>query len=354
MRATVLTYAVASLIVVAPRALAFAQDSATTVPAATQQNPTPTPTSTPRVGSDTIRFGGRTIAAGDTVNGPVLTAAGDLRVRGVIRGTAIAIAGDIILENGGSVTGDAIAILGNVVTVRGTVAGTARNFSRSFSWLEEVDQPVARRGTGDAMYLSLGWLVVMLLVGIGVLTFASAYLDGVTDVLEQNFSKSFLVGIAGELGMIPALILVCAALAVTVVGILLIPFAIVAYVLAVMGFLTLGFLSVARLAGGSIGGNRGEERGKALRGLVFGIAIFMGLWVLSAVFQWSPAISGVLRMIAMAVTWVAATAGFGAAILSRGGTNRDAAKKAAVDESSSWQTPTPITGVAAARKPVRT
>jgi hypothetical protein len=350
MHATVLTYAVASLIVVAQGAPVLSQEPTATTSAATQQASTPAPS----VGSDTIRFGGRTIAAGDTVNGPVLAAAGDLRVRGVIRGTAVAVAGDIIVENGGVITGDAIAILGNVVTVGGTVGGASRNYSRSFSWLEGVEQPATRRATGDAMSLSLGWLVVMLLVGIGVLIFASAYLDGVSDVLEQNFSRSFLVGIAGELGMIPALILVCAALAVTVVGILLIPFAIVAYVLAVMGFLTLGFLAVARLAGGSFGADRGEVKGKALRGLVLGIGIFMGLWVLAAAFQWSPAVSAVLRMIAMAVTWVAATAGFGAAILSRGGTNRDAAKKAPVDESASWQTPTPITGVAAARKPVRT
>lgn len=348
MRATVLTYAVASLIVVAPEVPALAQDTATAVSAATQQN------QAPAVGSDTIRFGGRTIEAGDTVTGPVLAAAGDLRVRGVIRGTAIAIAGDIIIENGGAITGDAIAILGDVVNVRGTVGGAARTFSRSFAWLDEVEQPAPRQGTTDALWLSLGWLVVMLLIGIGVLVFAGAYLDGVTDVLEQNFTRSLLVGIAGELGVIPALLLLVAGLAVTVVGILLVPFAIVAYVLAVMGFLTLGFLSVARLAGGSVGSNRGEVRGKALRGLVFGIALLMGVWVLAAVFQWSPAISGILRMIALAVTWVAATAGFGAAILSRGGTHRDAAKKAPVDESASWQTPTPITGVAAARKPVRT
>jgi len=349
MRATVIAYAVASLIVVAWRTPANAQETGTAVTAATQEG------QRPAAGSDTIRFGGRTIAAGDTVNGPVLAAAGDLRVRGVIRGTAVAIGGDIIIEEGGSITGDAIAVLGNVVTLRGTVGGASRTFSRSFAWLEEVDQaPPVRRGTSDAMGLSLGWLVIMLLIGIGVLVFAGAYLDGVTDVLEQSFGRSFLVGIAGELGMIPLLILVCAALAVTVVGILLIPFAIVAYVLAVAGFLTLGFLSVARLAGGSIGSGRGEARGRALRALVVGIGIFMGTWVLAAAFQWSPAISGILRMIALAVTWVAATAGFGAAILSRGGTHRDAAKKAVVDESAAWQTPTPITGVAAARKPVRT
>ena len=348
MRATVMTYAVASLIVVAPEVPAFAQDTANTVSAATQQN------QAPAVGSDTIRFGARTIEAGDTITGPVLAAAGDLHVRGVIRGTAIAIAGDIIIEDGGAITGDAIAILGNVVNVRGTVGGAARTFSRSFAWLDDVEQPAPRQGTADALWLSLGWLVVMLLIGIGVLVFAGAYLDGVTDVLEQNFTRSLLVGIAGELGVIPALILLVAGLAVTVVGILLIPFAIVAYVLAVMGFLTLGFLSVARLAGGSVGTSRGEVRGRALRALVFGITLFMGVWVLAAVFQWSPAISGILRMIALAVTWVAATAGFGAAILSRGGTHRDAAKTAPVEESASWQTPTPITGVAAARKPVRT
>lgn len=350
MRATVLKFTVASLIVVAPAGPALAQDTSTAVSAATQSS-----SQSRAVGTDTIRFGGRTIPAGDTVNGPVLTAAGDLRVHGVIRGTAVAVAGDIVIESGGSITGDAIAILGEVVTVQGTVGGAARNFSRDFAWLRDVErgEPV-RRGTGDALSLSLGWLVVMLLVGIGVLIFAGAYLDGVTDVLEQSFGRSFLVGIAGELGLIPVLILVCAGLAVTVVGILLIPFAIVAYILAVMGFLTLGFLSVARLAGSTFGGERGEVRGKALRGLIIGIAIFMGTWVLAATFQWSPAISTILRMIALAVTWVAATAGFGAAILSRGGTHRDAAKKVAVEESASWQTPTPITGVAAARKPVRT
>lgn len=348
MRATVLVNTVASLIVVAPAwSVVFAQDAAP-VPAATPNTQAP-------ISTDTIRFGGRTIEAGDTVTGPVLSAAGDLRVRGVIRGTAVTVAGDIIIEPGGAITGDAIAILGSVVTSGGgAVGGTARTYSRSFRWLEDVERaPPVRRDTGDAMSLSLGWLVVMLLVGIGVLVFAGAYLDGVTDVLEQSFGRSFLVGIAGVLGVIPLLVLVCAALAVTVVGILLIPFAIVAYVLAVMGFLTLGFLAVARLAGGSFGGQRGEERGRALRALVVGIVIFMGAWVLAAAFQWSPAISGILQMIAFAVTLVAATAGFGAAILSRGGTHRDAAKPVEADESAAWQTPTPITGVAAARKPVR-
>lgn len=349
MRATVPMFAVASLIVVASPSPATAASWTVMIPTATQDS------AAGAARSDTLRFGGRTIEAGDTVTGPVLVAAGDLRVRGVVRGTAIAIAGDVIVEDGGSITGDAISVLGNVLTTRGTVGGTARNYSGSFRWLDEVEraEPPARRDTGDAMSLSLGWLVVMLLIGLGVLVFAGAYLDGVTDVLEQSFWRSFLVGIAGELGLIPLLLLLIAGLAVTIVGILLIPFAIVAYVLAVAGLLTLGFLSVARLAGGSFGSNAGEARGRALRALVFGVTIFMGIWVVAAAFQWSPVIAGLLRTVAFAVTWVAATAGFGAAILSRGGTNRDAAVTEPTEESPAWQTPTPITGVAAARKPVR-
>ena len=347
MHATVIQFAVASLVVSAPNP-ARALEPVLTIPAATQDSAQPA-----RVVSDTVRFGGRTIEAGDTVTGPVLTAAGDLRVRGVVRGTAIAIGGDVILEPGAVVTGDAISVLGRVQAEGASVGGTARAFTGSFRWLDEVEKaPPARRATGDALSLSLGWLVVMMLIGVGVLVFASAYLDGVTDVLEQSFWRSFLVGIAGELGIIPVLLLVVAALAVTVVGILLIPFAIVASVLAVAGFLTLGFLAVARLAGGSLGSTAGSSRGRALRGLVFGIVLFMGAWVVAAAFQFSPGLSAILRMVAFAVTWVAATAGFGAAILSRGGTHRDAATLTPVEESPAWQTPTPITGVAAARKPV--
>ena len=57
-------------------------------------------------------------------------------------------------------------------------------------------------------------------------------------------------------------------------------------------------------------------------------------------------------MIAVAVTWVAATAGLGAAVVSRGGVRRAVAPgvRRAMN-SSSWATPTPIAGVTAARRP---
>jgi hypothetical protein len=72
----------------------------------------------------------------------------------------------------------------------------------------------------------------------------------------------------------------------------------------------------------------------------------MGLWVLASAFAWAPIVETVLRGVAVAITWVATTAGLGAAILSRGGTRRSAttATLVAVNDIP-WQTPTPVTGV---------
>lgn len=347
MRATVMQYAVASLVVLSP---APAMGSATTITFATQQA-----TTTP----DTIRLGERTIAAGDSVRGPVLVAAGDLRVSGTVVGSAVSLLGDIIIEDGGRISGDAIAILGHVRGDVAAVGGAGRSFTGSLQWFPDVrEEPVERRNTTDALSLSFGWLVMILLIGIGVLVFAGGYLEGVTDVLEKSFWRSFLVGVAAALGLVPMLVLVVAALAITIVGILLIPFAIVAYVLAVAGLVTLGFLAVAHSVGGGISRQPAgaQARGQALRALVFGVVLFMGTWVIAAAFQWWPFLAGLLRMVAFAVTFVAATAGLGAAVLSRGGTYRDAATpepKETTSEAPAWQTPTPVTGVAAARRPVK-
>jgi hypothetical protein len=217
-----------------------------------------------------------------------------------------------------------------------------------------VESPVS--ATRHALALSASWLVILVLIGIGVLVFAGNYLEGVTESLEGRFGKSFWVGIAAQLAIAPVLALLIVALAVTILGVLLIPFAIVAFVLAVAGLITLGFLAVARITGESIApgaSRRYHARGAALRALVVGVTIYMGLWVLASAFAWAPMVETVLRGVAVAITWVAATAGLGAAVLSRGGTRRVAEPMPAAVAVNDlpWQTPTPVSGVVAARRP---
>jgi hypothetical protein len=307
--------------------------------------------------NDQIAMGGRSIAAGSEVSGPVAAAGGPLHVFGTINGDAIAIGGDVIVHPGGRINGNAVSALGTVSLIGGSVNGEIRQLGGA---LGAIPRPAAAetpvRSTRHALALSSSWLVILVLMGIGVLVFAGDYLEGVVDSLEGRFGRSFWAGIATQLALAPVLALLIVALAVTVLGILLIPFAIVAFVLAVAGLITLGFLAIARITGESVApaaSKRYHARGAALRALVVGVTLYMGLWVLASAFAWAPMVETVLRGVAVAITWVATTAGLGAAVLSRGGTRRTAtmaAPVAAVNDLP-WQTPTPVTGVVAARRP---
>lgn len=308
--------------------------------------------------TDSLTFGSRIVPAGTVVSGPVVVAGGNLSVEGTIQGSAVAIAGDVIIGPQGRVTGDAIAAFGSVRN-QGQVDGSERNYTGTFG--ESVralfgDHDVQPAAPRSPMAFVMGWFTVILLVGLGVLIFASTYMNGVVDVLEHSFWRSFLTGIVGELGVLPAALILVIGLAITVLGVLLIPFAVVALVLAVAGLATLGFVAVAKLTGEGIGGNRAarlSERGGALRGLLIGLALYMGLWFLAALLNGVPVAGVVLRLLALTVTYVAVTAGFGAALLSRGGTKRDAAVTYAPAPAAeaAWQTPTPVAGVIAARRP---
>ena len=307
--------------------------------------------------TDQIAMGGRSIPAGTEVAGPVAVAGGPLHVYGTVNGDAIAVGSDVIVHPGARITGNAVAALGAVTLLGGTVNGEIRQLSGALGAVPQVAEVAQSpaRSTRHALALSSSWLIILVLMAIGVLLFAGDYLDGVVDSLEGRFGRSFWAGIATQLALAPVLALLIVALAVTILGILLIPFAIVAFVLAVVGLITLGFLAIARITGESVApaaSKRYSARGAALRALVVGVSIYMGLWVLASAFAWAPIVETVLRGVAVAITWVATTAGLGAAILSRGGTRRSAptAALAAVNDIP-WQTPTPVAGVVAARRP---
>jgi len=306
--------------------------------------------------TDQIAMGGRTIPAGTAIAGPVAVAGGPLHVYGTVNGDAIAIGSDVIVHPGARITGNAVSALGSVTLAGGTVGGEIRQLAGALGAVPQVAEAESpARSTRHALALSSSWLIILVLMAIGVLLFAGEYLDGVVDSLEGRFGRSFWAGIATQLALAPVLCLLVIALAVTILGVLLIPFAIVAFVLAVAGLITLGFLAIARITGESVApaaSKRYSARGAALRALVVGVSIYMALWVLASAFAWAPVVEMVLRGVAVAITWVATTAGLGAAVISRGGTRRSAptASFAAVNDIP-WQTPTPVTGVVAARRP---
>jgi hypothetical protein len=198
-----------------------------------------------------------------------------------------------------------------------------------------------------------GTFGVLLIVAIGVLLFAAPNLTEVVETVERRFARAFWIGLAAQLLVLPGLVVLCIALALTLIGVLLIPFAIVAYAIAIAGLLTLGFFAVAQLIGSAVWrGRDATERSRLFGTLVVGIAIFFALWLLAGLLVWAPLVATVIRAAAVAASWAAITLGLGAAILSRAGTHRRVASGSRPVELAAWQTPTPVTGVVAARRPV--
>lgn len=305
---------------------------------------------------DSFALGGRVIAAGETVTGRAAAAYGDLVVHGTVAGDAVVLDGDIVLQPGGRITGDALAIRGRVRLAGGSVDGEMRTLSSLVTGDRVAPAMSGADRTKRAVYIVGSVLGILLLLGIGVLLFAGDNLEGVVETLERRFARSFLVGIAGQLALVPVLLIGLAALAITLIGILLIPFAAVAYVLVAAGLFALGFLAIARITGNTIirpGTDSGNARRASLRALTVGVLAYLAVWLVAAMFTWSPMAGGVLRVIATIITWVALTAGAGAVILSRGGTRRavPAMPPEELEDSRSWETPTPVSGVVAARRP---
>lgn len=315
--------------------------------------------------ADSFTVGPRGISAAATTPGPVAVADGTLDVYGRIDGSAFVMNGDIVVHNGGVIAGDATSIGGHVLLDGGRIEGEQLTLSAPPTEAVRNAQPSAPLSTWQSIKLVVGWFAVLVIIGLGVLIFAEPNMDGVVEMMESNFARSFWFGVLGQIMALPALVLLCIGLALTILGILLIPFAVVAYAIAFVGLLALGFLAVARLTGRAWArpdtAAPNEARGANLRALFVGLVLYLGLWLLAAIFTWQPVAGAVLRGIALAVSWAAVTVGLGAALLSRAGTKRlDARARAAAaarrpaPEDLAWQTPTPVTGVAAARRPVVT
>ncbi len=144
---------------------------------------------------------------------------------------------------------------------------------------------------------------------------------------------------------------------VTIIGILAVPVAVLAWALAYIGAFTLGLLAVALVVGRAIAGRGAgsNPRAVALRGLAVGLTALSSIWFAAALLEGIAIAGAVARLVAVALTWAAATVGLGAVVKSRAGIARlrfeTTTSEVAVP---AWQTPTPVQGVVAARRPVTT
>jgi hypothetical protein len=261
--------------------------------------------------------GDHTVAAGTTTSGSLMVLRGDLDVYGNVDGAATTVGGDVIVHEGGRVRGGAIALGGHVRNEGGSILGVIKDLgpTHNRSTISFGGRP---RSTLGSLVSALLWLVVLLLVGTAVLFFGRDYLRRTVEVVTNETGRSLFTGVLGGLLSIPALIAIVIGLAITIIGVFLIPVGVGAFLLALSGVAMLGFLAVAQVTGVAISGKTETETpaGQELQYLFTGVIAFSALWIIAAAFTWFPILGAVLRMLAFAITFVAVATGFGAVILS--------------------------------------
>jgi hypothetical protein len=264
-----------------------------------------------------VRTGDLVIPAGSTTSGSVMVIRGNLDVYGNVDGAATAILGDVIVHEGGRVRGGAVALMGHVRNEGGSILGVIKDVGATHN-RSTVSFGGRPRTTIGSLVSAIVWLVVLLLMGTFVLFFMRDYFTRAVEVVTNETGRSLFTGVLAGLATVPAMVALCIALAITIIGIFFIPIGVAAFLVAVGGIAILGFLAVAQVAGIAISHKSKSETaaGEELQYLFTGILAFSALWIVAAAFTWFPILGSILRVLAFSVTLVAVATGFGAVVLS--------------------------------------
>ena len=300
-----------------------------------------------RVGED------HTVPAGAVIEGGVLVVDGNLDVRGHVRGTVVVLDGFLTLAAGSRVDGDIRLMNSGFEDEGSTVDGRWVSVAEEQRRQEERRRALVRdeirreessarnsrqsqrasmfmyrvRATADML---LGMTVTFLVLGF--LTFLLTVFSGhrvraVVGEVARNPLGSTLAGFAGAYAVLPVFILVCAALAVTIVGIPVLFVWIPLFPLALGLACLAGFVGVAENIGRwvlrhDLSWLRWVDGSNTYFVRLFGIGIFLLPLVFASIVAQIPFVDWVGDVVGVAglVGWAAALlVGFGAVIVTRGG-----------------------------------
>lgn len=161
-------------------------------------------------------------------------------------------------------------------------------------------------------------------IGFGLVLVAPRQLETVADTVRGSFWRSFLAGVLAQSLLVPVTGLLIIGLMLTVVGILLLPFAVLALLALTICAVVGGYLAAARSTG-EVFLRRRMALGHAVGGwlpyryLLYGLMLLMAVWGPAFVFGWVPIAGFMVLLFAALFTWVMISAGFGATIISRAG-----------------------------------
>ena len=309
------------------------------------------------------RMGDFSIGSNETVPGHLLVVQGTADIYGKLLGNLVTVDGDVVIHPGGVVSGDILTLGGEVRDEGGEIGGEVRTFRTSSVLgtplpVQGAAAPTAIETVFRRMAGVVGVFLTLGALGFGLVMFGRPNLEVVSDTVSHSFGRAFATGLLGQLLLLPTFGMLVVGLILSVVGIVLLPFAVVVYALLVIVGAVGGYLAVAHAMGETYTRRRlalGAMIGSpnSYRYLLVGLGALAAFWAAWSVFGWVPVAGDLIRGAAILVTWLLATAGFGAALLSRAGIRENFAGRLlppeALTDEYLWATPQ--YGVTAAKRP---
>lgn len=310
----------------------------------------------------TARQGDFSLASSESHDGHLLVVGGNANVYGQLRGNLVTVKGDVVVHPGGVISGDVLTLGGEVRDEGGEIGGEVRTLNSTTVLSSVIPaqpegpsalQSILRRGAGV-----LGVFLTLVVLGFGLVMFGRQNLEIVSDTVSHSFGRAFVIGLLGQILLLPTFGMLVVGLILSVAGILLLPFAVAVFALLAVIAVVGGYLAVAHALGETYTRRRmamGVVIGSAnsYRYLLVGLLALTSLWVAWALFGWVPVAGSIVWGAAFFVTWLLGTAGFGAALLSRAGIKENFAGRLlpaeALTDEYLWATPQ--FGVPAGRRP---
>lgn len=233
---------------------------------------------------------------GTTVKGDVITVWGNIYINGSVTGDAVAVFGDVIVN--GQVLGDVTTvrgkitvgqngkILGNIVEAFGDSARRNGGFNYNFNL------PLGMtlwRGAGSIIFSLVITLIVLLLSSLAYLIIPGRITD-MADTMDSNLGKRIGIGFLAMIGSPVVMIILTILLAITVIGIIVIPFLWIAYMIAGLVALTPVYLYI----GGRVGELISRQKITGHSALAAGI---LSIWLIKTVVRFGAGYTSWISMI---------------------------------------------------------
>ena len=254
--------------------------------------------------------GGRTqlgefsIGSNEHLSGDILVVKGSADIYGQLDGNLVTVDGNIIIHPGAFISGSVLAYNGQVHDLGGEITGEIRTLS---SLVQPLTTPVPEVGPVSPVVATLqkaagvaGVFLSLAVLGFGIVLFARPNLEIVSDTISHSFGRSFIVGLLGQILVLPTFGMIVVGLVLSVAGILLLPFAVIVYALLVILASVGGYLAIAHAMGETyirrrMAAGLTVASPNSYRYLLVGLVGLFALWAAWVIFGWVPFAGDVIK-----------------------------------------------------------